>query len=150
MGELAYDLAAAGLSDRVRFIDARSDVRPVMALFDILVLPSRSDPFPLVCLEAAALEKPIVCFDSGGMREFLEPDEHLVVPYLDIEAMAARVVELLDSESERTRLGRRLARRVRDRHRLEVGAPKLLGQIERMLELRPRQYRYPLSRSPRI
>jgi glycosyltransferase involved in cell wall biosynthesis len=141
MDELVYDVDAAGLGDRIRFIDARRDARPVMAIFDLLVLPSRSDPFPLVCLEAAALGKPIVCFDSGGMREFLEPDERLIVPYLDLDGMAARIVELLGSESEREAIGRSLARRVRERHRLEVGGPHLLGHIERMLDRSARHYR---------
>jgi glycosyltransferase involved in cell wall biosynthesis len=130
-GELAYDVKAMGLEGRVRFIKARSDPRPVMSLFDVFALPSRSDPFPLVCLEAAALAKPIVCFDAGGMGEFLEPDEGLVVPYLDIDAMAARIGELLDSEQERTEIGRRLARRVRERHSLDVAAPTLLRIVER-------------------
>jgi hypothetical protein len=40
-----------------------------------------------VCLEAAALGKPIICFgDAGGMPEFIEEVCELVVPYLDILA----------------------------------------------------------------
>jgi glycosyltransferase involved in cell wall biosynthesis len=131
--ELEQDLQGLGLTDRVRFIGARDDPHTVMSLFDVFVLPSRSDPYPLVCLEAAALGKPIVCFDAGGMTEFLRPDERLVAPYLDVDAMASRIVELLESPAEREQLGATLARRVRERHAVDVAAPILLDHIEAVL-----------------
>lgn len=40
---------------------------------DGFVLLSREDPFPLVMLEAAYLQKPIVSFASGGANEFILP-----------------------------------------------------------------------------
>ncbi len=131
--QVRYDLAHAGLSDRVQLIAARADPRPVMALFDVFALTSREDPFPLACLEAAALGKPVVCFDAGGMPEFLEPSERLVIPYLDVEAMAGRIADLLDSDAERAALGRALALRVRERHTIDSAAPILLEVIRRTL-----------------
>jgi glycosyltransferase involved in cell wall biosynthesis len=129
--QVMHDLHSLGLSASVRFIGSRADPSPYMTLFDVFALPSRSDPYPLVCLEAAALGKPIVCFEAGGMEEFLAPDERLVLPYLDIEAMADRIWELLNASRERTDLGGRLAARVRDRHRVDVAAPRLLEEIRR-------------------
>lgn len=38
---------------------------------DGFVLTAREDPFPLVMIEAAYLEKPIVGFNSGGISEFV-------------------------------------------------------------------------------
>ena len=131
--QVRHDLARAGLSDRVRFIGPRADPRPVMALFDVFVLTSREDPFPLACLEAAALGKPVICFDAGGMSEFLEPGERLVLPYLDVEAMSSRIAGLLESDAERAALGGALARRVRERHTVETAAPVLLEVIRRTL-----------------
>lgn len=131
--QIRHDLAAAGLADRVSFIGARADPQPVMALFDVFVLASREDPFPLACLEAAALGKPVVCFDAGGMSEFIEPGERLVVPYLDIEAMTSRIVELLNSSDERRALGAALARRVAERHTVTTTAPRLLALIAETL-----------------
>jgi glycosyltransferase involved in cell wall biosynthesis len=136
VAEHRYDADATGLAGRVIFAGRRSDPRPLMALFDVFVLPSRLDTYPLVALEAASLGKPVVCFDAGGMTEFLEPAERLVVPYLDIDAFAGRVVELLQNGTERATIGRQLADRVRTRHRLEVGAPLLLELIERFYSLR--------------
>lgn len=133
-GQTRHDVERAGLADRVRFVGARRDPAPIMSLFDLFLLPSRSDAFPLVCLEAAALGKPIVCFDAGGMTELLLPEERLVVPYLDVDGMAARVSQLLCSGAERRELGEALGRRVRARHRVEHVAPVILDRIDRALK----------------
>ena len=36
------------------------------------VLTAKEDPFPLVMIEAAYLEKPIVGYNSGGISEFVQ------------------------------------------------------------------------------
>lgn len=131
-----HDLDNLGLRDQVRFLGARPDPRPIVELFDAFVLMSRSDTYPLAFLEAAAQGKPTLCFPAGGMTEFLEPADDLLIPYLDVDAMARRIVGLLRSDAERTRLGQQLAQRVKERHRLEVVAPNLLAEIERVLGAR--------------
>ena len=128
--QLMHDVQSLGLAGCVDFVGSQSDPLPIMSLFDVLMLPSRSDPYPLVCLEAAALGKPIVCFDAGGMAEFLQPAERLVLPYLDINAMATRLAELIASDAERTSLGQRLSTRVRSNHSIEVAAPRLLHEMD--------------------
>jgi glycosyltransferase involved in cell wall biosynthesis len=103
-----------------------------MGAADVFVLTSREDPYPLVCLEAAALEKPIVCFaGAGGMPEFVENDCGFVVPYLDIAAMGDHVVSLLDAPDLRVVIGRAARRKVSERHDVGKAAPRILEIIER-------------------
>jgi len=129
---LWHDVVHAGLERFVHFTGAVNNPLEHFALFDVFVLTSREDPFPLVNLEVASLAKPIVCFDgSGGAKEFVEDDCGFVVPYLNIEAMADRVVELLESPALRKRLGEAAAEKVRERHDVAKLAPRLLGIIER-------------------
>jgi glycosyltransferase involved in cell wall biosynthesis len=129
--ELQHDIRAIGMEDRVHFIGARADALACFAVFDLFALVSREDPFPLVCLEAASLRKPIVCFaGAGGEPEFVEQDCGFVVPYLDIDAMADRVVTLLESAQLRAQCGDRAAEKVRSRHDINVAAPKILRAIE--------------------
>ncbi len=52
---------------------------PYLMLADGLLMPSREDSFSLVMLEAAYLGKPIVSFNSGGVKEFVNPDKGIVV-----------------------------------------------------------------------
>jgi glycosyltransferase involved in cell wall biosynthesis len=87
-----------------------------------------------VCLEAAALAKPIVCFaGAGGMPEFVEEDCGFVVPYLDLTAMADSIVSLLDSSESRTTLGAAARRKVTERHDINRTAPRILEIMERTL-----------------
>jgi glycosyltransferase involved in cell wall biosynthesis len=128
-----YDIERMGLSEMIHLVPATPDPRPYFAAFDVFALSSRTDPFPLVCLEAAALGKPIVCFDCGGIPEFVEQDCGFVVPYADVQAMAERIDQLRDDTDLRARMGLVAAVKVRARHDVEVAAPGILESIERAL-----------------
>jgi glycosyltransferase involved in cell wall biosynthesis len=89
-----HDIAKAGLSGHVRFIGAQSDPASLYAATDVFLLPSREDPFPLVCIEVGAMGKPIICFECAtGTAEVLRHGGGRIVPYLDIEAMGQAVVD---------------------------------------------------------
>jgi glycosyltransferase involved in cell wall biosynthesis len=133
--ELWHDVKNVGLEKYIHFLGMQSNPLDYFAAFDVFALMSREDPFPLVCLEAASLGKPIICFDgAGGEKEFVENDCGFVVPYLDIEAMASKVTALLKFPELRQQLGIRAAQKVRERHDLEVVAPKIVEIIKRFLQ----------------
>ena len=135
--QIAHDVQMLGLEKRIHFVGYRTNHHDYMAMFDMLCLTSREDPFPLVVLECAALGKPVICFEkSGGSPEFVEDDCGFVVPYLDIRAMAARVVELVDNGVLRDRLGRRGEVKVREHHDVTVVAPRIADIIERSIATR--------------
>ncbi len=116
--EFAHDVGRAGLADRVFALGAKADPVPWIAGFDVLALTSREDPYPLVCLEAAAAGVPTVCFDrAGGMPEFVAGDCGRAVPYLDLPAMAEAVLDLLGDPAECRRLGHNARRKVLEQHR---------------------------------
>lgn len=125
-----HDIRGAGIDDIVRIVPPVADVAPYYALFDVFALPSREDPFPLVCLEASALGTPVVCFDQGGMPEFVRPDCGVVVPFLNVEAMATAIDGLLDDGETRRRLGANAAAKARAHHSPEAIGPALLREIE--------------------
>jgi glycosyltransferase involved in cell wall biosynthesis len=108
-----------------------------LAAADVFALTSREDPYPLVCLEAAALGKPIVCFaGAGGAPEFVEQDCGFVVPYFDVTAMAGRIASLLESADCRIKMGAAARRKVAERHDISVAAPRILEIIERTIARR--------------
>nr|WP_255455361.1 glycosyltransferase [Salipiger sp. PrR002] len=85
-----------GLEHVVDFIGYQEDVAGVLEAADLFLLPSEEDPFPLVCLYAAANEIPVVCFeDAGGMPEFVARGCGLAVPFGDVQAMSQAVLDYM-------------------------------------------------------
>jgi glycosyltransferase involved in cell wall biosynthesis len=129
---IRHDFERFGLKEKVIFTGLQENPRKFFAAMDLFALTSREDPFPLVCLEAAALEKPIICFENaGGAPEFVETDCGFVVPYLDVEAFADKILALYEDAETRRKFGRRAAQKVRERHNVETAAPKILEVIKK-------------------
>lgn len=129
-----HEIAMIGLANKVRFTGPVDRPADYISAADVFVLPSREDSFPLACLEAAALSKPIVCFaDSGGMPEFVEEDAGFIVPYLNVEAMAERLLALMDSSECRRILGTTGRRKVAERHDVSTAAPRIASIMDNMI-----------------
>ncbi len=95
-----------GRSGVVSYLGERSDVRELMAMSDIVVLPSYREGFPRVLIEAAAMGKPMVTTDTPGCREVVVDGENgLLVPVRDADALGLAVRKLLVSSALRTRMG---------------------------------------------
>jgi glycosyltransferase involved in cell wall biosynthesis len=132
--QLWYDVKSLGLEEYVGFLGVQPNPLDYFAACDVFTLLSREEPFGMVCLEAASLGKPIVCFDGHvGVKEFVENDCGFVVPYLDIETMADKVVTLLNSPEFCQSLGQRAKEKVTACHDINVTAPKILKIIEKFL-----------------
>lgn len=128
-----YDLEQGDLAGAVTFVPHVEDPSPYFATFDVFVLTSREDAFPLVGLEAAAVGLPLTCFETGGMPELIGPDGGAHVPYPDVDALATAVVALLEDPEARRRAGEAVRARVRERHLAEVQGPGILADIEAVL-----------------
>jgi len=131
---LRYDIEHTGIERHIIFTGHVERHLPYLAQFDIFVLPSREDPFPLVMLDAASLGKPLVCFErAGGMPEFVENDAGFVVPYLDVNVMGTVVRRLSRDPELRATLGQCARRKVIERHDVNLGAERIAGIVQQFL-----------------
>src|ERR1017187_5235567 len=99
----------SGLESRVRFLGAveHEDLADYYALADICVVPSRTETFGLVALEAQALGTPVVASAVGGLTEIIEDGETgILVADRAPQAFAAAIASLLDDATLRERMGR--------------------------------------------
>jgi glycosyltransferase involved in cell wall biosynthesis len=129
--------ARLGIAERVRFAGFQPDPYPYLASFDVFLMASEFEGFPIALVEAMAMGVPVVSTDVGGVGEALGPDRvGLVAPSGDAAALAAGVLELLVDESRR----RDLAERARRRARREF-------TVKRMVELVEETYNELLSRT---
>jgi glycosyltransferase involved in cell wall biosynthesis len=105
--ELEAEARRLGVGERVRFLGFvnQSRLPEVYAASDLLVLPSKHEPFGLVVNEAMCCGLPVVVSDRVGARmDLVEGYETgFVYPAGDLEALARILGELLP---DRGRLGR--------------------------------------------
>ena len=96
---LKSEVAAAGLAGRVVFTGHLQDVRPVFRDMDVLALPSHTEGFPNVILEALCMETPVLATDVGGVREIVvHRQTGLILPPHSPDRLAAGLRELLDDD----------------------------------------------------
>jgi len=103
--ELAQQL---GVADRVRFIAPQP--HHLLSTFyraaDVVLVPSRSESFGLVALEASACGTPVVATAVGGLLSLIEDDVNgYLVPERDADLFAHRVSQVLNDPQLAKRLG---------------------------------------------
>jgi glycosyltransferase involved in cell wall biosynthesis len=84
---------------QVHLVPRKLDSKPYFESMDLFFLSSREDPFPLVMLEAAFHEKPLVGFNgSGGVNDFLKDFPAMLVGYLEEEEARDCIIKWLKKD----------------------------------------------------
>lgn len=112
---VAEQIKQAGLEESMVFLDVVDDLSSAFAATDVVLVPSRLDPFPNVAMDAALAGIPVVCFKrANGFADYLAEDERtaaLAVDYLDVHAAASEILALLGNEPRRRCIGAALRER---------------------------------------
>jgi glycosyltransferase involved in cell wall biosynthesis len=83
----------------ISWVGARTDdYYDYLNAADGFVLTSSRDSFPLTMIEAAALGKPIVSFDSGGVKEFVRPEMGMVIDSWDPQDLVQAMLGVMTGE----------------------------------------------------
>jgi len=98
--------AALGLP--IRFPGYISDTKYVrlLAAADIVVIPSRNEPFGIVLPEAWSAGKPVVACDVGGLHENIEQYHDGIRTQVSADSIASGICEALDNMERSHRWGR--------------------------------------------
>jgi glycosyltransferase involved in cell wall biosynthesis len=123
LGRLVAEL---GLTGRVHFVGLQPQKPNLHALFDLSVLPSRSEGFPNVVLEAMAAATPVVATAVGGTRDaVISGETGLLVPPGDTQALAIAIESLLGDPARRTSMGTAAQQRARRFYQASCVVPAL-------------------------
>ena len=113
--QLEKQAAALGLTDSVDFIGRvePEKVPDVINQATVVVIPSRSEGFPMRALEAAMMAKPVVATPAGGLPEaIVHQQTGLIVEHENSFAIAEAVAFLLDHPDLALRMGQSARSRV--------------------------------------
>jgi glycosyltransferase involved in cell wall biosynthesis len=89
-----------------RFIGVREDIADILAAADVVVLPSLSEGFPFVLLEALAMGCSVVASRVNGVPELIEDHKTgLLVPARDSQALTAAIREVLSDPIAASKMG---------------------------------------------
>ena len=96
------------LGDRFVFVGFARDVARLLSGFDISVFPSLWEGTPLTVFESLAAGRPIVATDADGLLDVLtDGQDAVIVPKRNAQALADRMIHLIDHPEERARLSER-------------------------------------------
>lgn len=124
-----------GVAERVRFLGWRSDVRNLIASWNLLVIPSLEESFPITALEAMAAARPVVATRVGGLPELiLDRVTGRLIPSGDVEALVASVAELVSDDRLADRMGLEGWKRIRDHFAPGVMAQRTVAIYNRVLK----------------
>jgi len=115
--------------ERIHFTGWQSPAEMALryAAADILVVPSRYEPFGMVISEGMLYGLAIVAADVGGPAEILEHGRTgLLFPPRDVEALGSALQRLLKNPEERKKLGQAAAREVRSKWLWKQLVPPML------------------------
>ena len=107
---------------------------PYYSAADIVVLPSRIDPFPFVMLEAGLMRKPFIGSRTGGIAEFIEDgkDGLLTIPE-DVIDLKNKIGYLINTPQKAKTLAENLYQKVKSQTSREKYISRLCKIYDELL-----------------
>jgi glycosyltransferase involved in cell wall biosynthesis len=114
----------------VRFFPFTDDVPRLMAALDVFTLPSFSETFGLVVVEAMAMERPIIATNAGGLPEIITNGKTgLLIKPRDSNAVARAIHRILSDAALRSSLARSAREEALRRYSFDNCVDNLLGSL---------------------
>ncbi len=105
-----------GIEHSVHFLGKQDNIEKLISIADLLLLPSDTESFGLVALEAMACEVPVVASKVGGLPEVITDGvEGFLVEARNTQLMAERSLAILADERVRDTMGKRSREKARSR-----------------------------------
>jgi L-malate glycosyltransferase len=97
-----------GIHHKIHFMGKQDMIHEKLPMADVMLLPSEMESFGLAALEAMACEVVPVASRVGGLPEVIEDGvDGYLAPAGDVEAMAARALEVLNDDGLLAAMGSR-------------------------------------------
>lgn len=133
-GKALHELAESlGIGDYVHWLGFRKDVNTLMPIFDVHVIPSFTEGFPLALAEGMAVGNAMVVTEVGGMREIGEDQSNvLFVPPANEKRIADACCKLLKDTDFANAMSKRGVRSAQDMS-IEASSSKIYAFYEELI-----------------
>lgn len=87
-----------GIEDNIKFIGWQKNIPALIKMSDIVILPTHTEGFPRVILEAMLLKKPVCSTAAGGIPEAIKHKETGMICEIDDETgLAQNIITVLEN-----------------------------------------------------
>jgi len=129
-----------GLADRVDFVGKQENVNELLALSDLMLMPSQLESFGLAALEAMACCVPAVATRVGGVPELIDSGKNgLLYEVGDVDGMAAGAISILSAPAVLERFSKAARRTAQDQFCASRIIPLYERYYERIIAAPPRK-----------
>jgi len=105
---LELQAESLGVKENVMFLGFQHDPYSYVYASDIVIVPSLYEPFGLVYIEAFAMGKPVIAFNTPAGNEIIKDDhDGLLVEARDTTSLAEQIIRVLENEGLAEQLGER-------------------------------------------
>ncbi len=123
-----------GIHHRVHFLGKQERVSELLALADLLLMPSEMESFGLAALEAMACKVPAIATCVGGVPELIDDGvTGLLYPVGEVDAMAAGALSLLNDPPRLKAMGEAARKDAQKRFCANLVVPKYVRFYEQVL-----------------
>lgn len=111
----------------VLWLGERRDIRELIKLCDIFVLPSYREGVPRTLLEASAMAKPMVTTDTVGCTEVVEDGVNgFLVPIKDSQHLCEKIIQLANDTNLRNQMGQKARQKAEQEFDVKIVVSKYL------------------------
>lgn len=104
--QIKESIANKNINEYVSLIGNQKDILNYINQIDILIHCAANEPFGRVVVEAMALQKPVVAYNTGGIKELVVDNRTgFLAPYNDYATLAKKLIILLKNENLRNEFG---------------------------------------------
>jgi len=138
-GPLEFELkklaAQLGLTSRIHFLGFRSDVRELLLITDLFVMPSLDEGLPMALLEAMSMGKAIVVTPVGAIPSVIDDGQNgILVPRGSIDELTKTITSLTSNPAQMELIGSNAPKKVKQQFSGEAMTARYLSIYQGMLK----------------
>lgn len=131
-------------ADQIIFTGRQSKVESIINLFDVGVLTTNhllhGEGISNAILEYMVLGKPVVATEGGGTAEIVDDQKTgFIIKPFDDQALANKLIQLLDDESLRVKMGKAGEQRIHDHFSLDKMTDAYIDLYEKLINHKPKK-----------